>query len=332
MSIQQEIDSIISEVADPALENDKATVDRALLEVRKLLSATQDSMRAIYSDIEAASNRSQLKKAFRWLNGIWGIFLGLQLAPESSALLVEAISALDVSDRMAGFLGSSSSIGEALNAYTSAIISDLAVVIRRSNEQLRAADDRVEALFSELLPDPCSPISEPEKALEEPAALTVEAEPTTFPIKRHVASIGPLTVIPKKKSRIPALANVAAITESGVGEGTSKKKVLMTREKLRAAQHDKRGLLNLVDTSTNALERTKKLELLKAAGYGFTSQGKNSFADRLNAARVRLDLGMGAHSSADTLLFGAQVLSAQGALSRKNIDEVENKVVDSNTT
>ena len=47
---------------------------------------------------------------------------------------------------------------------------------------------------------------------------------------------------------------------------------------------------------------------------------------------MRLDLGLGAHSSADTLLFGAQVLSSQGALSRKNIDEVENKVVDSNTT
>ena len=70
MSIQQEIDSIISEVADPAVETDKTTVDRALQEVRKLLSATQDSMRAIYSDIEAASSRSRLKKAFRRLNGI----------------------------------------------------------------------------------------------------------------------------------------------------------------------------------------------------------------------------------------------------------------------
>ena len=123
MSIQQEIDSIISEVADPALETDKAAVDRARQEVGILLSATQDSMQAIYADVEAASSRSRLKEASRRLNGNWGIFLGLQLAPESSALVVEAISSLDVGDRMAGFLGSTSSIRDALSGYTSAISS-----------------------------------------------------------------------------------------------------------------------------------------------------------------------------------------------------------------
>ena len=33
-----------------------------------------------------------------------------------------------------------------------------------------------------------------------------------------------------------------------------------------------RGLLNLVGYSTNALERTKKLELLKSAGYDINSK------------------------------------------------------------
>ena len=38
----------------------------------------------------------------------------------------------------------------------------------------------------------------------------------------------------------------------------------MTREKLRAAQHDARGLLDLAGPSTHAEERAKKLELLKS--------------------------------------------------------------------
>ena len=54
--------------------------------------------------------------------------------------------------------------------------------------------------------------------------------------------------------------------------------------------------------------------------------------DKLNAARVRLELGMGAHSNSDALLFGAQVLGSQEALSARNISDIGNKVVDSNTT
>ena len=266
MSIQQEIESIISEVATLPSETDKSSVDRARQEVGILLSATHDSMRAIYADVEAASSRSELKKAFKRLNGIWGIFLGLQLAPGSSALLVEAVASFDVSERMAAFLGPTATFKGALKGYKSAIITELAGVLRRKAEQLRAADVLDEELFSRLLPEPCSPISESEKALEQPVALKKDAGRGTFPLKRDVSCTSPLTVIPLKKRRIPALATLTAVSESGAGEGTSKKKVLMTRDKLRAAQHDERGLLNLVDSSTNALERAKKLELLKTAG------------------------------------------------------------------
>ena len=161
----------MSEVTNPPSETDKAAVDRAHQEVGSLLSATHDSMRAIYADVEAASSRSELKKAFKRLNGIWGIFLGLQLAPGSSALLVEAIASFDVSERMAAFLGPTATIKGALKGYKSAIISELAVVLRRKAEQLRAADVLDEELFSKLLPEPCSPISESEKALEGPVDL-----------------------------------------------------------------------------------------------------------------------------------------------------------------
>ena len=83
--------------------------------------------------------------------------------------------------------------------------------------------------------------------------------------------------------------------------------------------------------STTALDRTKRLELLKGAGMSFKGPSR-SFSDRLNAAIQRLDLGLGGHSIADTLLFGAKVMSCPGALSKKNITDVENNLSNGSTT
>ena len=114
--------------------------------------------------------------------------------------------------------------------------------------------------------------------------------------------------------------------------GSAKKSVLVTREKLRAGFDDPKGLLDLVGPSTNALDRTNKLELLKSAGYEFRTQSKSSFADKLYEAQVRLDVGMGGQSISDSLLFGAKVLSCPGFLTPKNISDVENNVVEAKTS
>ena len=332
MSLIQEVSAIIETVANPAPNNDKASVDRVLQEVGNLLRATKDSMLAIYADVEAAATKDTLKKAFGRLNGIWGMFMSLHVAPENSHLLFDAISSLGVSERMATFLDAAISIKNALLEYKSAIVTQVAGTIRMREDQRRAAGFMDDELLSKLLPDPPSTSSDAERILEAHSSPKSAAGLESSSMKRGVSFINPITVIPKNKSKIPALANVAAVSDSGAVDETPKKKVLMTREKLRAAQLDPRGLLNLVESSTNALERAKKHELLKTAGYGFNSQRKKSFADKLNAARVRLELGMGAQSNADSLLFGAQVLSSQGTLSTKNISDVENKIVDSSTT
>ena len=53
-----------------------------------------------------------------------------------------------------------------------------------------------------------------------------------------------------------------------------------------------------------------------------------SFSDRLNAAMLRLDLGLGGHTTEDTLLFGAKVRN----LSKKNVTDIENNLVHGNTS
>ena len=96
--------------------------------------------------------------------------------------------------------------------------------------------------------------------------------------KRSVSQVltgSALTSIPKKKSSIPALNVLTSLTGGEEGGSTGSKRKLLTREKLRAGLHDPKGLLNLTGPSTNALEPTKKLELLKGAGYEFNFKGKS---------------------------------------------------------
>ena len=103
------------------------------------------------------------------------------------------------------------------------------------------------------------------------------------------------------------MASVEKISaDDGIG-GASKHRALMTRERLRAGQHDPKGLLDLVNTSTSALEHAKKLELRKSAGFIFNSTNKKlSMAEQFNATAVRLNLGLGGQSIKDSLLFGAK--------------------------
>ena len=92
-------------------------------------------------------------------------------------------------------------------------------------------------------------------------------------------------------------------------------------------------LLDLIGSTTDALERTKRLELLKTSGLVIKNQGaRKSFSIKLNEAADRLELGLGALSVNDALTFGAKVLSLPGFLTPKNISEVENNIVEGKTT
>ena len=331
MSVEQEVSDIISGAASSS--KDEATIARALEEVKVLLGATDDSMQSICLGVEGASSRDAVRQAFRRLNGIMGIFVGLELAPENNALLFSAITSLGLSGRLESFLESAFSLREALTSYKRAVLQQLAVSFRQREEQRRVVEGMDDELFSQFLPEPGSPLSEVEDILSVLVSSPKKAEDgKAGSRKRGVSGVGALSTIPKKKSKVPELASVERVMAESSIEGTPKKKILMTRERLRAGTHDPKGLLDLVDSSTNALERTKKLELLKTAGFGFNAQGSKSFADKLNAATLRLDLGVGGHSVGDSLLFGAKVLSSQRSLSTKNISDVENSVIVGKTT
>ena len=143
MSSAQIVDTLVAEASGSTAKSDKyrKLIESAVLEVTTLLGVTQDSMKSISECVEAASTRDELKKSFERLNSIWGIFLGLELPPESEPLLVKAISGLNPGARMSSFLATATSAACALSDYKTSITSELATAKKKvlmTREKLRA--------------------------------------------------------------------------------------------------------------------------------------------------------------------------------------------------
>ena len=209
------------------------------------------------------------------------------------------------------------------------MVTQLADTIRAQEARSQFDNKQDDELLLRLLPEPTSPLSDLEQGLGNGGANPDVSAPYR---KRGFADNSSNPVLGSS----PTLASFARMQDLVEHGCVSKKQALLTREKLRAGMHDPRGLLKMVGSSTNALERAKKMEILKSAGFMFgdnkKSQGKISFADKLNLATIRLELGLGGHALSDSLLFGAKVLSTPGFLTPKNVLDIEHNLVGGKTT
>ena len=319
MAADQEVSSILAEAEGGSFLRAKEQVDLAVKEVTRLLAATNESLVVICETIENASSREELSHAFKRFNGVTRILLEATTGADFDQAMLEAVRSFVMSPRLGNFLAGATSLRNGLRSYKSAIIQELAVAIR-GRERSRHEDEADEKLFTQFL-------GAKSRAVDPVLAEAVVTEPT-LSLKRGFSALA--DVIPRK-SKIPALVSLARATEDLADICTYKKKILLTREKLRAGMHDERGLLNLTTPTSSSLERSKKLELLKSAGV-FDSKNKYNFEDKVKAAALRLELGLGGHSVADSLLFGQKVLSEPGSLTTKNISDIQNNITSGNTT
>ena len=338
MSGHQEIDDIVGTVPTKSSSmggmSSEDTIALVLQEVNNVLASTGDTLAAICADIEAATSWETCRQEFRRFNHILRMFLVAAPSGDIGQVVREAIYSLSPGDCFTAHLAGSSSVPEAIAAYKEDVLQKLDASIRRRRSVDIVSEQQDDELFARFLPA-SEELKDQGSGSRNDRSVDFSDIAATHAQKRGVSQVvddPALSVIPKKKrSKVPALASIEDLLGSDSVSGAVKKRTLLTREKLRAGMHDPKGLLNLVGPSTNALDRTKKLELLKSAGYDFNSKGK-SFSDKLNAATLRLDLGLGGHSVEDSILFGTKVLSLSGALSKKNISEVENNVVCGNTS
>ena len=316
MSALQEVQEIIAEAAGVPPAKAKENVSRAHKEATKLMEVSGFTLIDVCHKIEAASTSMEARAAFKDFNRLMMIYLEAAPAPEHDKLLRGVLSSTELSGKLVSAIKQAPSVKEGCREYKINILQELARSIRVKESQKRRLDAMDDELFSTFLPDPVSPLSDTDPL---PAA---DVKPK--PPKRKLSKESELKPAPKKP-RVPDLATAEELFDEGNDDISTRKKVLLTREKLRASLHNPKGLLDLVGSSTSALDHTKRLEMLKGAGMSL--KGTRSFSDRLNAAIQRLDLGLGGHTMDDTLLFGSRVLSCPGFLTKKNTTEIENNLI-----
>ena len=336
MSVQEDVNNIINDsgVIEQTEESvsvfnvNQATIE-ALLEVSTFLSATSGSLETACARVEAATERASLRKSLRYFNECMAMLKEASPADAEEHVILGAFEALPLSTQFKSLLPRHPNLAEVIAAYKSLVIRNMTGLMRRNQERLRQSEEQDDELFNQWLPNVTVDVK-----VSEPAAEVSPPDGTNLTGKRGAAAILDQSFgqpIPKKlKSSIPALASLNKIVSIDT-QGGSEKKVLMTRERLRKGINDPKGLLDLGGSSTNALERAKRLELLKSAGVDYSSQ-KGSFSEKLNSASLRLDLGLVGHTMSDTRLFGAKVLSTPRRLTPTNISNIENNVFDGKTT
>ena len=337
MSVIQEIDSIVDAGVTPGSDSAREALVVAWNEVNRLLEDTGDSLANICLSLEAATSKKGLREAFRRFNSIMRMFTDTVPRGTEESLVLETVASFESSQRFRTLLTTLSSVDEVVAAYKKLLLKDLAMLLRQEEQSSRGVEEFDDELFDQFLPESSTVdtrVAIPGRVAHAQDSLPLFSAPD--PAKRGISVMAgdSYKALGLKRSKIPALASVGDVTGDSITSKTAKRRILMTREKLRAASHDPKGLLNLVGSSTSALERTKKLELLKSAGFEFSSDKnlRSSFSEKFNAATLRLDLGLGGHSAEHSLLFGAKVLSIPRYFSNRNISDIENSVVDGNTT
>ena len=106
MSLEQEVSEVLGIVAPRTSPAAVKTVNLALAEVSRLMSVTGDTFLDVCLEVEAATSREAVKKAFRRFNGITRMFLEAAPAPEHDGLIREALGSLQLSEKFAQYIGS----------------------------------------------------------------------------------------------------------------------------------------------------------------------------------------------------------------------------------
>ena len=126
---------------------------------------------------------------------------------------MKAFCELEASPRLRTFLQNAASVQEAITAYKSAVLQDLAIIISRDQEANRVDDEKDDELFSRILPIPS-----PAPDAQLPAK------------KRAIADIDDLQGRIPKRSKIPALASLHLVPGGGADGHAAKKSVLVIRK------------------------------------------------------------------------------------------------------
>ena len=112
-----------------------------------ILVTTGDTLEAICTAVECAASKEQLKTAFVRFNSILQIFWEAFPEVHHYKLVLEALLTLKPSARFAACLSSATSARDAATTYKSAVMQELAIVIRQKELRKRREKEFDDELF-----------------------------------------------------------------------------------------------------------------------------------------------------------------------------------------
>ena len=186
----QLVDAILS-------ENEPSKVlEMAITEAKSIFSVTGESLADVCTAIENASSRVTLEEALKRFNRIIHVFLGLSRAGLEESAVLKAVGSLLPSGRFKELLTDLASLPEALTAYKTGVVKDLAANLRRKEDLFESYRLQDCALLDSLLPEPTI-----KEALK-------EAPKQKRGISDVMEDDAPLRIPKKKRGAILALASV----------------------------------------------------------------------------------------------------------------------------
>ena len=202
MSLQAEVAALSQEDGvNRVIKEVTETIKLARQEVGKIFQLTDDSLLDICKSMETVTTRQAIKSVFKRFNEPLGIFLNLNLGSEADRLLRESVCSLKVSERFEAIIRSAPSLAEGVENYKAMVLKTLGATMRRNQLQHKLVEEKDDALFSKLLPEPSPPADQPDPSRKRAASQVDEA-----------LQLG--TIPKKKKSSIPALASLNFLTSS----------------------------------------------------------------------------------------------------------------------
>ena len=239
MSAEQDMDDLAQVVpADtqpPNMDPVVQTINLALDEVTTLLRETGGSFGDICGEVEQATSKDDCRLAFRQFSKVVRMLLVAASAGDHDQLVKEAICSLEPREQLLTLLEDYDSVPEAITAYKKMVLQELAASIRNLKATVVVSEVQDDALFDQFLSAPQSDIS---RRFSRVPVVQPELSPSRPLVskKRAISDIvdEPIPeVIPKKTGwTIPALASLSTFPEIRDGSGLSKKRALLTREKL----------------------------------------------------------------------------------------------------
>ena len=124
----QVVDTILSE-SKPA-----KVLEMGISEAKSIFSATGESLAIVCTAVENASSRVTLEEALKRFNRVMHVFLGLSRAGLEESAVLNAVRSLLPSGRFKELLTDLASLPEALTAYKTGVVKDLAASLRRKED------------------------------------------------------------------------------------------------------------------------------------------------------------------------------------------------------